>query len=169
MGGKSAPAPTRIAVAEISGGELWLAGLPTEQNKGRFAKTHLQVRCFGEGPERRGGCKLPGAPLRMEIAGYERSGTGTRSGPSPARDATAALMYALLHETSWEQAVAHIEARRPEVDFAGFMRNKKARCCALRGREVSFPGRATWPLSYTWLATKLESRCVSTAKPLSEQ
>ena len=81
----------------------------------------------------------------MEIAGYERSGDWNQVW-SIARQSywlgetivvhcmagrhrgatVAALMYALLHETSWEQAVAHIEARRPEVDFAGFMRNRKA-------------------------------------------
>ena len=68
--GKYAQAPTKILeMSSVSGGQLWLAGLPTVANRGRFPPCHLQIACFTERPEARQGVVLPNALLgRFPIA-----------------------------------------------------------------------------------------------------
>ena len=61
--GKYAQAPTKI-LEMSSGGQLWLAGLPTAANKHRFPPATLQIACFTERPEERNGVVLPNALLR---------------------------------------------------------------------------------------------------------
>lgn len=66
--GKYAQAPTKI-LEMSSGGQLWLAGLPTVAKRGRFPPCHLQIACFTERPEARQGVVLPNALLgRFPIA-----------------------------------------------------------------------------------------------------
>ena len=61
--GKYAQAPTKV-LEMSSGGQLWLAGLPTAANKHRFPPATLQIACFTERPEARNGVVLPNALLR---------------------------------------------------------------------------------------------------------
>ena len=58
--GKTAQKPTLI-LRSANGGAIWLSGLPTVATLGAFPAVSLQVCCFSEPLERRGGVRCPGA------------------------------------------------------------------------------------------------------------
>ena len=60
VNGKSAERPSLI-YTHPSGGQLWLAGLPTIATLDEFPPVSLQVVCFPEPVVKRGGVELPSA------------------------------------------------------------------------------------------------------------
>ena len=70
--GKTAEAPSLI-YQNAMGGQLFLAGMPTEATQARFPRCDLQVVCFPETLQNRGGVRLRGAQvLYMSIASNDR-------------------------------------------------------------------------------------------------
>eukprot|EP00434_Breviolum_minutum_P038763 symbB.v1.2.034397.t3/scaffold4431.1/size39743/2 len=61
--GRTAQKPT-LVLQHPNGGELWLSGLPTVATLEAFPAVSLQVVCFSEPLERRGGVQLPGAQCK---------------------------------------------------------------------------------------------------------
>ena len=62
--GRTAERPT-LVLRHASGGQLWLAGLPTVATLEAFPAVTLQVVCFSEPLERRGGIGCPGALCKV--------------------------------------------------------------------------------------------------------
>ena len=71
VGSGTAQAPTCIWTSRKGGG-IYLAGLPMRQTVDKFPKTALQICCFPNGPESRGGVTLPGAQLMTFAAAYSQ-------------------------------------------------------------------------------------------------
>ena len=62
--GKTAQKPT-LVLRHADGGEIWLSGLPTVATLEAFPAVSLQVVCFSEPLERRGGVCCPGAQCKV--------------------------------------------------------------------------------------------------------
>ena len=60
--GKTAQRPTCIS-EHSSGGQVWLSGLPTPGTLPAFPAVTMQIVCFSEKLEKRGGCACPGAQV----------------------------------------------------------------------------------------------------------
>ncbi len=60
--GKTAQAPTKV-FQHPSGGALWLSGLPIVSSLQHFPAVSVQLKCFAEPLEKRGGVQLPDAQL----------------------------------------------------------------------------------------------------------
>ena len=75
VGNGTAQAPTCIWTSR-KGGKLYLGGLPMAGTANKFPQVALQICCFPNGPESRGGVTLTGAQLMTFAAAYshERSG-----------------------------------------------------------------------------------------------
>ncbi len=70
--GKTAQRPTCVS-EHASGGKVWLSGLPTPRTLPAFPEVTLQVICFSDKLEQRGGCVCPGAqPMVMALTDKER-------------------------------------------------------------------------------------------------
>ena len=62
--GKTAQRPT-LVLRNANGGEIWLSGLPTVATLEAFPAISLQIVCFSEPLERRGGVCCPGAQCKV--------------------------------------------------------------------------------------------------------
>ena len=68
--------PPTLVLSLRSGGQVWLSGLPTQNNLGDFPAVALQLTAFKQKPQERGGLVLPGVILvQMPIT--------SRGPPSP--------------------------------------------------------------------------------------
>lgn len=72
--GRRAAAPS-LVMKLATGGEVWIAGIPTQQTKDAFPRVDLQVCCLAGPPESRKGVTLPGAQLRVFAISDARSRT----------------------------------------------------------------------------------------------
>ena len=75
VGTGTAQAPTCVWTSR-KGGKLYLGGLPMTQMANRFPKVALQICCFPNGPESRGGVTLAGAQLMTFSAAYSHERAG---------------------------------------------------------------------------------------------
>ena len=169
--GKYAQAPTKIFENNV-GGQIWLSGLPSAATRERFPSATLQIACFTERPEARGGIVLPNALLRrFPIAvGVERTDSWKEiwplllqtlycgetvvvhcvAGRHRAGGASAVMRAALMDE-SFEVASRWISARR-NTDIPGFCKDKAvAQWC--QETVVATKRRDRWPKPTGYLAT----------------
>ena len=169
--GKYAQAPTKI-LEMSSGGQLWLAGLPTAANKHRFPPATLQIACFTERPEERNGVVLPNALLRrcpVAVAAERADAwkelwplilqslycgevivTHCIAGRHRAGGASALIRAVMMGETL-EDASDWIAQRR-DTDVPGFCRDKEA-AKWLQEAVKSTKRRDRWPRPSGYLAT----------------
>ena len=169
--GKYAQAPTKI-LEMTSGGQLWLAGLPTAANKHRFPPATLQIACFTERPEARNGVVLPNALLRrfpVAVAAERAEAwkelwplvlqslycgevivTHCIAGRHRAGGATALIRAVMMGET-FEDASDWIAQRR-DTDVPGFCRDKEA-AKWLQEAVRNTKRRDRWPCPSGYLAT----------------
>ena len=61
--GKKTPEKPTLIYSNPQGGQLWLSGLPRQETLSQFPETTLQLVCFAQEVEQKGGVKLPGALL----------------------------------------------------------------------------------------------------------
>ena len=169
--GKYAQAPTKV-LEMSSGGQLWLAGLPTAANKHRFPPATLQIACFTERPEARNGVVLPNALLRrfpVAVASERAEAwkelwplvlqslycgevivTHCIAGRHRAGGATALIRAVMMGET-FEVASDWIAQRR-DTDVPGFCRDKEA-AKWLQEAVKNTKRRDRWPRPSGYLAT----------------
>ena len=169
--GKYAQAPTKI-LEMSSGGQLWLAGLPTAANRHRFPPATLQVACFTERPEERNGVVLPNALLRrFPVAVAAERGEAWKdlwplilqslycgevivihciAGRHRAGGASA-LVRAVMTGETFEEASDWIAQRR-DTDVPGFCRDKEA-ARWLQEAARNTKRRDRWPRPSGYLAT----------------
>eukprot|EP00438_Fugacium_kawagutii_P032692 Skav204466 [mRNA] locus=scaffold5533:30858:32279:- [translate_table: standard] len=169
--GKRAQAPT-LVLRTRTGGQLWLAGIPTEASKKYFPQVQLQVACFQESPQSRGGVILPGAVLRnFYLAdGRRRSDEWKLVWPLIRQSlwcgesvllhcisgrhraaGTSTLVRALLLGETWEESARWHEQNR-DVDLRGLMKEQKL--AQWLHETVNSTGKGVqWPAPTGYLAT----------------
>ena len=69
--GKTAQAPTCV-FEHVSGGQVWLSGLPTVSTMQHWPAATIQVQCFAESLSQKGGIQLPGTQL-LVVAPADRA------------------------------------------------------------------------------------------------
>ena len=71
IGFRTAQRPSLIFQGQ-RGGKVWLSGLPTDANKDRFPVVHLQICCYADEVEKKGGVQLPNTLLRSVTPSWVR-------------------------------------------------------------------------------------------------
>lgn len=142
--GKKAAEPPTLIFSNNQGGQLWLAGLPRQHTLDQFpSTTTLQVVCFSQEVEAKGGVCLPGA-LLLRIcpsSKRDREGQWKISWPTIRNTLQAgevavlhcvagrhraaglgALLRAILMEESVDESASWIQQRR-NIDMASLFRD----------------------------------------------
>ena len=164
--GRTAQAPTCI-YTHSSGGKLWLAGLPVAGTREHFPAVSLQVKCFGDSLEAKGGVTISNATL-VTIAltdMRQRDGQWKEHWPTirqsvHANEGLAILVRALLSGTTIADSHAVVKGLR-DIEFENLIAKQHVSNWIHQTYRASYVGQPL-PPAIGYIST-LRSRHVMTA------
>eukprot|EP00434_Breviolum_minutum_P029334 symbB.v1.2.025947.t1/scaffold2554.1/size89898/9 len=121
--GRTAQRPT-LVLRHASGGQLWLAGLPTVATLEAFPAVTLQIVCFSEPLERRGGIGCPGALCKV-MAPTDKANREAMEGGRHRAAGITVLVRSLLQDCTLEESDSAISRLR-DIEFSKFMSTQHA-------------------------------------------
>ena len=146
--GKKTPEKPTLIYSNPQGGQLWLSGLPRQETLSQFPEATLQLVCFAQEVEQKGGVQLPGALLLRicPASKKDREGQWQISWPTTIRNTLQAgevavvhcmagrhraaglgvLLRAILMEQSIDESAEWVRQRR-QIDLPGLFRDAGVR------------------------------------------